>query len=112
MTSLLFLLALIPVLFVMLAVTLEFSHLVGVRDDLQNVVDEEGYDGLTYRRSSAEVEANLRARLDDRSEFSFSQVSVQSVASTVSPASASVSASLNYKGTFLSFLENFVGRQS
>lgn len=112
MTSLLFLLALVPVLLVMLAVTLEFSHLVGVRDDLQTVVDEEGYDALTYRRSSAEVESALRARLENRSEFSFSQVSLESAESTVSAASADVSASLRYKGTFLSFLENFFGRQS
>ncbi|MEY4701385.1 MAG: hypothetical protein RL326_1572 [Pseudomonadota bacterium] len=112
MTSLLFLLALIPVLLVMLAVTLEFSHLVGVRDDMQNIVDEEGYDALTYRRSSAEVEERLRTRLADRSDVSFSGVTVESVTSTVSAAAASVSASVDYKGTFLSFLENFMGRES
>lgn len=112
MTSLLFLLALIPVLLVMLAVTLEFSHLVGVRDDLQNIVDEEGYDALTYRRSSAEVDARVRARLTEQSDVSFSRVEVESATSTVNPAAASVSASLNYKGTFLSFLENFLGRES
>jgi hypothetical protein len=112
MTSLLFLLALIPVLLVMLAVTLEFSHLVGVRDDLQNLVDEEGYDALTYRRSSGDVESTLRARLENRAEFSFSRVNLERAESTVSAASAEVSASIQYKGTFLSFLENFLGRQS
>jgi hypothetical protein len=112
MTSLLFLLALIPVLLVMLAVTLEFSHLVGVRDDLQNIVDEEGYDALSYRRSSAEVEARLRGRLAQQPDVSFSRVQVASATSTVNPAGARVSASLNYKGTFLSFLENFMGRES
>lgn len=112
MASLLFLLALIPVLLVMLGVTLEFSHLVGVRDDLRGMVGEQGYEALAYHRSSDEVESNLRARLADQARVSFSSVNTGTVAATVTKGSASVSASLDYRGTFLSFLENFLGRDS
>jgi len=112
MTSLLFMLALVPVLLVMLGVTLEFSHLVGVRDDLRGVVDEQGYEALAYHRAAGEVETNLRRKLADQSRVSFSMVNVGDVAATVTRGAARVSASLDYRGTFLSFLENFLGRES
>lgn len=112
LASMLFLFALAPVLLVMLAVTLEFSHLIGVRDYLRNVLDEESYDALVYHRTAADVEVRVRKRLEDRSRISFSVVQPQELVSTVNRSSASASANLSYKGTFLAFLENFLGRES
>ncbi len=112
MVSLLFVLALLPVLLVMVAVTLEFSHLVGVRDHIQRALDDEAFEALAYRRLATEVETRVRKRLTDRSRVSFSMVGLRAVKVATNQSSAEVYANLDYTGTFLSFIENIVGKKS
>lgn len=106
MVSFLFLALIAPILFMLLTVTIEFSHFFGIRDELQRVVDREAHDALAMRTSADQVESNIRNRMGNVRGMA----TLSSVTPMLSTSTAEISASARYQGAFFQLAQRLLGQ--
>lgn len=104
MVSFLFVAMLLPVLFVLMTVTIEFSHFFGIRDELQRVVDQTAQDALSRRLTASEVEASIRSRMRNVDQMA----TISTITSTITSSQAEIQASAQYSGAFFQFAQRFL----
>lgn len=106
LTTLLVTAVLLPLMFVMLTVTIEFAHFFGIRDELQRVLDRQAHEALVRGLDEEEVAEAVRQRMRNVSGLA----RITDVRHFRSQARSLVEARAEYGGAFFQFVEDFTGR--
>ncbi len=106
MVTLLFAAIILPLIFIMLTVTVEFAHFFGIRDELQRVLDREAHDALVRGSSEEEVVQAVRARMQNITGMA----DLTEVRHFRNPARSIVRARAEYRGAFFQFIQDYTGQ--
>ena len=107
LTTLLFTAVILPLMFVMLTVTIEFAHFFGIRDELQRVLDRQAHDALVQGLGEEDVAHAVRQRMRNVSGMT----QITNVRHFRAQARSIVEARAEYSGAFFQFVEGFTGRE-
>lgn len=105
MVSALFAGVVLPVLFLMFTVTVEFSQFFGIREEIQQVLDRQAHDATRFGGLVEDIEASLRRQLGNVGDV----ISLTDVAVQRSARQTRVSAQVAYNGMLLPIVEAFFG---
>ena len=106
MVTVLFAAIVLPLIFIMLTVTVEFAHFFGIRDELQRVIDREAHDALVRGSTEQEVVQAVQQRMRNVTGMA----ALTSVRHVRSPARSMVEARAEYRGAFFQFIQDFTGQ--
>ncbi len=107
MVTVLFAAIVLPLIFIMLTVTVEFAHFFGIRDELQRVIDREAHDALVRGSTEEEVVQAVQQRMRNVTGMA----ALTSVRHVRSPARSMVEARAEYRGAFFQFIQDFTGQE-
>jgi Flp pilus assembly protein TadG len=105
MVTLLFGTIVLPLVFIMLTVTVDFAHFFGLRDELQNVLDGAAHDALVRGLTEAEVAEAVFSRMKSISGMA----AITEVRHLRGATRSAVEARAEYRGAFLQFVQELTG---
>lgn len=106
MVTVLFAAIVLPLIFIMLTVTVEFAHFFGIRDELQRVLDREAHDALVRGSTTEEVVQAVQQRMRNVTGMA----AVTNVQHFRDPARSVVQARAEYRGAFFQFIQDYTGQ--
>lgn len=106
MVTVLFAAIILPLIFIMLTVTVEFSHFFGIRDELQRVLDREAHDALVRGSTEEEVVQAVQQRMRNVTGMA----AITNVQHFRDPARSIVQARAEYRGAFFQFIQDYTGQ--
>lgn len=106
MASLLFVAVILPIIFVMLTITVEFAHFFGIRDELQRVLDREAHDALVRGSTEQQVVQAVTQRMQNVTGMA----ALTEVRHFRGAARSVVQARAEYRGAFFQFVQDYTGQ--
>jgi Flp pilus assembly protein TadG len=108
MVTVLFGAIVLPLIFIMLTVTVEFAHFFGLRDEMQSVLDGAAHDALARGLSEAEVSEAVRSRMSNVSGMA----ELTAVRLFRGATRSAVEARAAYRGAFFQFIQALTGHNT
>jgi len=105
MITLVFAAVVLPLVFIMLTVTVEFAHFFGIREELQSVLDREAHDALVRGLAESQVQESVRSRMANIGGIA----ALSGVQFYRGASSGVLEAQAEYRGAFFQLIQDLTG---